>query len=180
MGSWPRNRARASTRLGRWDSMDNRRYAPTIEVQDVHVMTLQFTVFGLWKRIDWRLHPVRRSCNTSPMPRCVPTLLAGWAGKQTMTYPIQFRPYPAMKIFYEVRTMRLKHHSYTAYTVCALPNTLPLRMLSALMMNPGGSGVRWRSSGSTEWSRSATCWIVRVKEIFILLLSLNLVWWRQK
>ena len=70
---------KASSRSGRWDSMVGWRYDPMTGVLDVPLMTSQLTTFVLWKCVDLRLHPVRRTRETSTTHLCSLPSLAGWA-----------------------------------------------------------------------------------------------------
>ena len=81
--------------------MDDGRYDPMIRVQDVPVTTSHLTMFGLWKRVDSRLHTVGQSRETRPTTPCTLTALAVRANEQTMLYPSRLRQYTAMEIFFE-------------------------------------------------------------------------------
>ena len=143
--------------MGRLDIVDGGRYAPKIGVLDVSVTTLHITTFGPWKRINSRLHPVVRSHDISPTPPCATPALAGRAGEQKMLYPSLFLQYAAVEISVLLRTMSSKPHSLTDQTACAIPDTLPPRMLGVPLASPGGCGCGcggWpHGSSGAEWRR---------------------------
>ena len=143
------------------------RYDPMIGFRDVHVMTSQLTMFGLWKRVNSRLHTVGHSRKTSPMRPCALPMLGGWDIEQNISYPSQLRQYAAVDILVLVSTMSSKIPSSTARTAHASPQPLLLRMLSIPVASLGRHEGRRRGGAGYEWIQSTPCWIRRVKVIGI-------------